>query len=554
MIPQKNLYTQFDWRDPICVSHYPFPEKKAPFELSSLLELNKKNSDKAFRAFYIHVPFCETICSFCPFNKMKKSEPVVVKYLSAIKNEIDLYSSAEFIRSSVFGSIYLGGGTPTCLSKDQLVGIISHLKNKICVHPDAQITVEGNPTSSSTEKLAALFDVGVNRVSFGVQTFSEKFAKTLQLSHSPNQAIQVIESAYTVGFKNVCIDLLYNLPGQSSSEWQEDVQKAIGLNLDHITIFSLCLVPGTKLEKAVTNGQLSAPGDQNEEIDKFILARDLLRKAGYVQYSVWDFAKPDKIDQHVEIYYHQQGNLVGTGPAAFGYINNYMYINRGDVHKYCAQIKNGQLPILVGEKASREEQMRGMMAKGLRLYSVNRSHFKKMFDQYPEEVFPKEIKQLVDDGLVTIDGDLIKLTDDGGVWGNNVSKTFFKKPETFEWRASLAKGREPIFEDDDPIVADLLEKVKWEDGVETIFEWILERKPIFIRNKSRKEITRLAIISAFENGRMAISEEDLIFSTIKETPAPFRPVAIAGFRKQGINVDKYLSKTFLTSTLAHSGR
>jgi len=82
----------------------------------------------------------------------------------------------------------------------------------------------------------------------------------------------------------------------------------------------------------------------------------------------------------------------------------------------------------------------------------------------------------------------------------------------------------------------------------------LERKPIFIRNKSRKEITRLAIISAFENGRMAISEEDLIFSTIKETPAPFRPVAIAGFRKQGINVDKYLSKTFLTSTLAHSGR
>jgi hypothetical protein len=315
---------------------------------------------------------------------------------------------------------------------------------------------------------------------------------------------------------------------------------AIEMEIDHITLFSLCMVPGTKLQGAITKGKIPVPGDQNDEIDKFVIGRDMLRKAGYIQYSIWDFARPGKIDRGVQIYYNRQQDLFGTGPAAFGYVNQYMYINKGNLSDYVKAAEKGELPILVGKKASIEDQMRGMMAKSLRNYHVDKIHFKELFNRNPEEVFKKEIDELLENDLIEINEKEIRLTDNGGVWGNNVTKVFFEKSETFEWRASLAKGRMPKPEKPNEELVSIDHDLKWADGIESLLEKLLEKRPMFVRDKSRKEITHQATLIALKNGRDIIQEGDLVIATLNETPAPFRPTAVDGFRCFGVDVDKYL--------------
>ncbi len=540
---KKDIYSLFDWRDPICVSHYPFPtEKPDSKDLAGLIGLGEENKSHDPKALYVHIPFCDKICSFCPFNKVLKKESLVEKYIEALKREINAYAQTKYVKTSHFGAVNFGGGTPTSLKAEQLVDIIMFIKEKLNVDSDAFISVEGSPSNFVEEKLEALYKTGVNRVSFGVQTFNKELGELMELPQSTSRSIKILEYARKVGYNNICIDLIYNLPGQSLRDWEEDIQKAIDMGIDHITLFSLCMVPGTKLQGSIVKGEVPSPGDQNDEIDKFVVGRDMLRKAGYIQYSIWDFAKPGKIDRGVQIYYNKQGDLFGTGPAAFGYINQYMYINKGSITDYVKATENGELPILVGKNSTIEDQMRGMISKSLRNYQLDKVHFKELFGSNPEDVYKKEFDELLENGLVEINEKEIKLTDNGGIWGNNVTKMFFEKAETFEWRASLAKGRMPKPEKEDEKAIPIDKPLKWAEGTEALMDKLLERRPMFVREKSRKEITYAASLIAIKSGRDTIQEGDIVMATLNETPTPFRPTAISGFRRFGVDVDKYLSE------------
>lgn len=539
---KKDIYSLYDWRDPICVSHYPFPTKQPDTKnLVNLIGLNEENKDMEPKALYVHIPFCDKICSFCPFNKVLKKEELVVKYIDALKREIYTYAQTKYVRTSHFGAINFGGGTPSSLSREQLIDIISFIKDNHTIDADAFISVEGSPSNFVEDKLEALYKIGVNRISFGIQTFNERLSEIIELPQKVSRSIEILEYARGVGYNNICIDLIYNLPGQTLEEWRGDVRKAIDMGIDHITLFSLCMVPGTKLQKDITNGKVPGPGDQNDEIDKFVVGRDMLRESGYIQYSIWDFAKPGKIDRGVQIYYNKQQDLFGIGPAAFGYINQYMYINKGTLSEYIKSNEKGELPILVGKESTKEDQMRGMISKSLRNYKLDRQDFINRFGQGPEELFKEEFNELLENELVEINEDEIRLTDNGGVWGNNVTKMFFEKPETFEWRASLAKGRMPKPEKEkDQLIP--FEELQWEDGIKDLLEKLLERKPMFVRDKSRMEITNAASLLAIKDGRNIIQEKDLVIATLDETPAPFRPTAVSGFRRFGVDVDKYLKE------------
>ncbi|NFA43474.1 radical SAM family heme chaperone HemW [Clostridium botulinum] len=540
---KKSIYDIYDWRDTICVSHYPFPTEVVDSKgLSNLIGLDVENHRKEAKVLYVHIPFCDKICSFCPFNKILKKEELVEKYITAIKNEIDSYSNTKYFKTSRFSAINIGGGTPSSLKSEQLMEIITHIKNKFNLEEDVVISVEGNTSNFTEEKLSSVFKVGVNRISFGIQTFNQKLRDIMGLKETSERCLQLLNNARKIGFKNIGIDLIYNLPGQSMEDWIGDIETAINNNIDHITTFALCMVPGTKLQKQIISGDVPSVGHQNDEIDMFCKARELLRKAGYIQYSIWDFAKPGKIDKNPLIYYNKLEDLLGLGPAAFGYVNQYMYINKGDLNAYFKSAGEGEFPILVGKKATKMDQMRGAMAKGLRNYKVDKILFYKLFNCYPEDVFKQEIQELLDDDLIEITDSEIKLTDRGGVWGNNVSKIFFEHPETFEWRASLAKGRVPQQTESEVINNINLEKFRWENGIKELFEKLLERKPVFIRNKARIDISNIAANLAQHENRTIITEKDVVLAALKDTPAPFRPTAINGFKKLGVNVEKYIDK------------
>lgn len=540
----KSLYELYDWRDNICVSHYPLPkEKPEKTDVSQLMGLLEENRNPTPKALYIHIPFCDRICSFCPFNKVLKQEDLVTEYIKALKQEMASYARMPYIKTSKFAAVNFGGGTPSSLTGGQLTDLIESVKNNFVLTEDAVISMEGSTTNFSEEKLEAVRKAGVSRVSFGIQTFQQELREIMGLEDSSERCKELLLHAREIGYENLCIDLIYNLPGQTMQEWMEDIYYAVKSEIPHITLFALCMVPGTKLQDQIIHSQVPNVGRQNDEIDMFVQARERLREAGYIQYSIWDFAKPGKIDVNPLLYYNKQSDLVGLGPAAFGYINSYMYINKGRIFEYCQSAEQGSLPVLAGKKADRMDRMRGMMAKGLRNYSVDKELFYELFGTKPEEVFPEEINKLVKDGLIEITDRQIRLTDRGGVWGNNVSKEFFEEPETFAWRKSLAKGIFPETEqhtdaDDNIDPASFI----WDSRLSGIFEKLLSRKPVFIREQSRLAISRKAASYAQQDNRKKIEERDLVFATLEDTPEQFRPTAIDGFRKLGISMDIYLEE------------
>ena len=437
--------TPFPKRERICVSHYPLPsEPPEPAQLADLMELNSPATRLGQKAMYIHIPFCDQICSFCPFNKQLQDADEIKRYQEHLYEEISAYASTPYIASCTFGSLAVGGGTPSCLNADQLGGMLRFCREQFHFADDAELSIEGNPSNFSLERLTAARQAGANRISFGVQSFNDHYASMLEIPQDSDTSRQAIQNGRKAGFENVGIDLIYNLPDQTEEQWRRDVEEAIAWKLDHITLFSLIIPPFTKLFVQIDKKQLTMPGGYEHEIRLYNLAVSLLREAGYVQYSVYDFALPGKVNKHAVLYFSEQQDLLGLGAAAFGYLGRYMYVNRGPLKEYYGSIEKHEYPVLIGSKADPMEEMCGAMAKGLRLFSVNRQRFVEQFACQPEDVFGDKICNLQERGLLVCDEHELRLSDEGVFWGNNICREFFsEKYAAIEAipREVLARGR-----------------------------------------------------------------------------------------------------------------
>ncbi len=435
--------SRYEKRDGICVSFYPLPnEQPKQEEIREKLGLDQTAEDHK-HGIYIHIPFCEKICGFCPFNKIEWKEHIVARYLEALKKEMHMYSASVYAKSARFDSVYFGGGTPTALKADQIIDLLNEVKKCFSMEEDAVYFVEGSPLNYDKDKMQRLAAVGVNRISMGVQTFQEHLAKNIELPQTPGQSRQAIENAHTVKIKNVGIDLMYPLPGMCMQDWMESMETSIRLRVDHVCIIPFCILPHTPVDEKVKNNVLQAPAGQETEIEMYSAARRRLLEAGYEQYSIMDFALPGKTDKAALNYFGRQANLLAFGPAAYGYVNHYTYFNIGDLEQYMQMLEAGKFPVILGAFADLKEQMHGMMAKGLRMLKVDRKEFRERFGEDPMDVFGEKIGQLVKEGFLSVDDNYIFLTEKGQVWGNNVCKEFFSEESLKNQisRVDLAKGR-----------------------------------------------------------------------------------------------------------------
>lgn len=435
----------FKTRDSICVSHYPIPvSQHTNTEIIKFMELNRQDRQQKAIAVYIHIPFCDRICSFCPFNKYIKDQAKVTDYLCALMKEIKFYANTPYGKSVVVKSINFGGGTPTSLELEEITKILQKIKSTFQVSEDAMIFIEGNPRNFTYKKLVGLKREGLNRISVGVQTFRPNLAAYLGLYHSVEDSFNLVRNAKRADVNNIGIDLMYNIPGQTTADWIADIKKAVELGIDHICLIAFCVVPHTRINERIKQGIVPDIGDVNKEIELYSLAVKLLEENGYEQYSVIDFAKSGKIDMHAKMYFGDQTDLIGFGAAAFGFINGYMYINTGELEEYIKKLELKALPISCGEKADALELAHGTMAKGLRMLTVRRDKFKSRFNCEPEDLFSDTISFLSGQGLIRQDDTGIHLTSDGTIWGNNVCKEFFSpKYRNFglQARMKLAKGQ-----------------------------------------------------------------------------------------------------------------
>lgn len=373
------------------------------------------------KAAYIHIPFCEHICHYCDFNKVYLKNQPVGKYLDSLDKEMDL--ALKEAPASRLDSIFVGGGTPTALNEKQLDQLCSTIKRQLPYDQFTEYTFEANPGDLSKEKLQILHDAGVNRLSFGVQTFNDELLKRIGRSHRAKDVFQSIEAAKQVGFNNISIDLIYSLPGQTLQDFKETLETSFTLDIVHYSGYSLIIEPKTVFYNLMRRGKLPIPGE-DAEAEMYDLLMEQMDKHGFAQYEISNFAKPGYESRH-NITYWDNESYFGFGAGAHGYVNGKRRSNHGPLKKYMEPIENGQLPILEEHKVPLEEQMEEEMFLGLRkTEGVSISRFKKKFGKNPLEHFGVQIKQHSEKELIIVGEEYIKLTRQGRFLGNEVFQSF----------------------------------------------------------------------------------------------------------------------------------
>ena len=365
---------------------------------------------------YVHIPFCKQKCKYCDFvsfsNIMDKQE----QYVNCLLDEIDNWNEVNF----KVNTIYFGGGTPSIISEDLIVKILNKIKEKFDVKEDCEITIEANPGTVDIKKLKTYKEAGFNRISIGLQSASDKILKSIGRIHNYEEFKTCFKLAREVGFENINVDLMLGLPNQSINDLIDSLNKVIFLNPNHISIYSLILEENTILEKEVRSGLYLMPTDE-EERDMYNLAKKTLEKNGYIHYEISNFARKGYESKHNMNCWNQEEYL-GFGLASHSYFNKKRFSNTDDLDKY---ISNRQENVSLNEIQDSEMERKEYMMLGFRkLSGISISEFERKFEINPLFYFRFEISKLVDEGLIEVDLDNIRLTRKGLDLANLVFEKF----------------------------------------------------------------------------------------------------------------------------------
>lgn len=369
---------------------------------------------------YIHIPFCEHICYYCDFNKVFLEGQPVDEYIEALLKEARLSLSEHPIEK--METLYIGGGTPTSLNAAQLDRLFGGLR-EILPYENGEFTVEANPGDLSAEKLDVMRNYGVNRISMGVQTFDDRLLKKIGRKHNAQDVYDTIQLLEKKDFRNVTIDLIYALPGQSLESFRDTVERALALDLPHYALYSLILENQTMFMNWVRRGKMHLP-EQEVEAQMYAETIEAMEKAGRMQYEISNFAKPGFESKHNLVYWNNQ-NYFGIGAGASGYLENRRYKNRGPIQHYLKSLNDDRLPILEEEHLSEREQIEEEMFLGLRkILGVEKAVFEARFKQSITDVYGDVVEKLKQQKLITETDTSIHLIQTGLFRGNDVFEEF----------------------------------------------------------------------------------------------------------------------------------
>lgn len=375
---------------------------------------------------YIHIPFCEQICHYCDFNKFYLKNQPVSDYLQALEKEI-IHSFRRFPSSSV-RTVFIGGGTPTALSAKQLEQLMRIIHRHIPMDKVIEFSVEANPEQLTEEKLSVLFQHGVDRLSVGVQTFEENLLSAIGRTHTNESVFQGIECAKRVGFKNISIDLMYALPKQTMDDFKRTLEVAFALGVTHYSSYSLLVEPKTVFYNLWRKGKLTLP-PQEEEAKMYEYLIEEMKKHGFYQYEISNFAKEGYESKHNLTYWNNE-EYYGFGAGAHSYIQGVRRVNAGVLKKYMARIESCGFPYIEEHEVTTAEKMEEELFLGLRKVSgVSAKVFEQKFGQSIMDVFGKQLEEQIQKGLVEKRGEIFSLTHKGKLLGNEVFQSFLSLSE-----------------------------------------------------------------------------------------------------------------------------
>lgn len=388
--------------------------------------VNEHAVNNAKVSAYIHIPFCEHICYYCDFNKVFLEGQPVDEYIQALLNEIRL--TKEKFPSNDTETIYIGGGTPTSLSANQLAVLLNGVRELLPFNEQNEFTVEANPGDLTTEKLRVMKDFGVNRLSMGVQTFDNQLLKKIGRKHTAEDVYETMNFLEKEDFTNVSIDLIYALPGQTLEGFRDTLKRAIELDLPHYSLYSLILENKTMFMNWVRQGRLQLP-DQEVEALMFEETIIAMEKAGRHQYEVSNFSLAGKESQHNLVYW-DNNHYYGFGAGASGYLGHTRYRNHGPIQHYLKPLRENQLPVVETENLTLNNQMEEEFFLGLRKKNgVSKERFKNKFGRTTNQVYGEKIASLIEKGLLEEGPEFLQLTEQGLFVGNDVFEEFLLDKE-----------------------------------------------------------------------------------------------------------------------------
>lgn len=374
---------------------------------------------------YIHIPFCKQKCYYCDFVSYSNKCSEVKEYIESLKKEIEEFDFSNYKVTS----IYIGGGTPSYIDSIYIVEILSELKEKLKCNliefKDIEITIEVNPGTVDTKKLNDYKKSGINRLSIGLQSTKNDILKKIGRIHTYQEFLEIYKLARETGFKNINIDLMIGVPGQKIGDLKNTLQDIIKLEPEHISVYSLIIEENTPIEKMLENGEIKLP-DEDLERNMYWYVKNTLELNGYNHYEISNFAKLGKESRHNLNCWNQE-EYIGFGVAAHSYLNDIRFSNTINVEEYIQHIENNRKEenIQIEESQSLEDKKNEFMMLGFRkIQGVDIARFKEKFIDNPIFLYREKLNKLVEEGLIEVDLNHIKLTNKGIDLANLVFEEF----------------------------------------------------------------------------------------------------------------------------------
>lgn len=356
-------------------------------------------------AIYVHIPFCKRKCVYCDFVSYAGCEALYERYFDALFAEIDTWR--EKIGEYHLQSIFFGGGTPTIVPTEKISETIERISRATKIENDVEITIEANPGTVDAAKLEAYRRAGVNRISFGVQSFDEAILKSIGRIHTPEQAKTAVLLAKDIGFEHISIDLMYALPKQDMRIWRESIQTALSLPLDHISAYSLIVEENTPMGKWVREGSVSLPDeDCVNEMQRMAIME--LERAGFHRYEISNFARSGGESRH-NIAYWQDIDYLGLGCAAHSLMENRRFSNPISPEEYIGGIRMTEIT----ERTVEDQKEEIIMLSTRMVRGLDMGAWKRNFNEDFEARYRAAIQKLENYGLIEIENGFLRLTEVG---------------------------------------------------------------------------------------------------------------------------------------------
>ncbi len=378
-----------------------------------------EDSKNNLPGLYVQVPFCQTKCPYCDFYSVT-SPDLIPAYLEALGKETLLYKDS----FPPFDSLYLGGGTPSLLDGPQLCALVEGLRRHFDFAPDTEFTLEANPDDITAEKLQMFRDLGVNRLSLGVQSFDEAELCFLQRRHTARETRKALELIRGAGFENLGLDLMYGLPGQSREDWLQSLETGLDFAPEHLSCYQLTLAAGetpalqTPMARRAARGELILP-DEEAQRAFFLLTRQFLEGHGYIQYEVSNFSRGEgHLCRHNRKYWSHSPYL-GLGPAAHSFRDGRRCWNFSSVAQYCAAVHAGQFPVADRESLTPEQLRLEVLCLGFR---TREGVAIEVIQQQPR--WQVILSELLESGLVKVTDDRVVATPEGLVVADRLPLLF----------------------------------------------------------------------------------------------------------------------------------